>query len=324
MLKEEELADIFNNFSIDDTKTISNKENSEICCQNIKCKSTNIISEDNTYICVDCSMIIDKVIDCSAEWRYYGNDDSRNTDPSRCGLPTNSLLPVSSLGSVISGSYRDTQTMKYMRRLQVWNSMPYNERTLLQVFEKFTANTTNMGISSKVINDAKVMYKNTSMKKISRGDNKEGLIAACVFFACNINNVHRSEKEIANMFNIDPIVLTKGNTRFQSLLKLNIQSPSPSDFVSRFGSHLSMSCEDIASCKKLIDFLEAEEIITDNSPTSSTAGIIYFYAVNYKLNISKKDIAEVCSVSEVTITKCYKNLLNYSIYIKKFLNSIKV
>jgi transcription initiation factor TFIIB len=312
-----EFNDILANFKLEDNS--NNIITGEICCVN--CNSVNFIVDDSAYTCKDCSMIIDRHFDYSAEWRYYGNDDSRDSDPSRCGLPTNTLLPKSSLGSIISGSYRDSKTMRNMRRLQVWNSMPYNERTLLNVFDKLFSNTVNMGIPSKVINDAKVLYKNASVKKISRGDNKEGLIASCIFFACNINNVHRSEREVSSMFNIDPIVLTKGNARFQTLLKLNIQSASPADFVSRFGSHLAMSCDDITKCKKLIDYLEAEEIISDNSPTSSAAGIIYYYALYYKLDITKKDIAEVCSVSEVTITKCYKNLCNYSKHIKKFISN---
>jgi transcription initiation factor TFIIIB Brf1 subunit/transcription initiation factor TFIIB len=58
----------------------------------------------------------------------------------------------------------------------MWNAMPYNERTLWNVFDKLTGISLSNGIPQKIIDDAKVLYKRASEKKISRGDNKEGLI----------------------------------------------------------------------------------------------------------------------------------------------------
>ena len=77
---------------------------------------------------------------------------------------------------------------------QMWNSMPYDERTLWNVFDKMTANSINNGIPQKVIDDAKNLYKQASEKKISRGDNKEGLIASCIYHACLINKIPKSSK----------------------------------------------------------------------------------------------------------------------------------
>ena len=283
------------------------------------CGSFDIITDDNMYICNTCSKIIDIVIDSSAEWRYYGSDDNKSGDPSRCGLPTNTLLPKSSLGSVVGGYGKDSKDLQCVRRLQVWNSMPYYERKLLMVFDKITSNTTNYGIPSKVLYDAKVLYKQASAKKISRGDNNEGLIASCLYHACIINNIPRSTKEIADMSNITQVVLTKGNSRFQTLMHINMVCSSPKDYMSRFGSQLNLSMKQISECIKLSEFLEKEEIINDNSPISSSAGIIYYYDSYFKYNVSKKLIAKICGVSEVTITKCNKNLLKFKDYIDNYI-----
>ena len=53
----------------------------------------------------------------------------------------------------------------------------------------------------------------------------------------------------------------------------------------------------------------------DNAPTSSAAGILYYYSQENKLNFTKKQFSEICSVSEVTIVKCYKYILKYKKYI---------
>jgi transcription initiation factor TFIIB len=281
------------------------------------CGSNEMIMEDNMQICKNCCAMIGCVIDNTAEWRYYGADDNRDGDPSRCGLPTNNLLPKSSLGSMIGGSRRDNIDIMRIKMWHLWNSMPYNERTLLNIFSKILAHTTNHGIPQKVIDDAKVLYKNASEKKISRGDNKEGLIASCIYHSCIINNVPRSSKEIAAMFNISPVVLNRGNARFQTLLKINVASSGPQDFISRFGSKLSMKRQDIENCKQLVTFLEKHDIISDNSPTSLAAGILYYYSLSENLGFTKKQFSNVCNVSEVTIVKNYKIISKYKEFIDK-------
>ena len=199
---------------------------------------------------------------------------------------------------------------------QMWNSMPYWERTLHSVFDKLLNSTSNHGVPAKVIHDAKVMYKNASEKKISRGDNKEGLIASCIYYSCLVNKIPRSPKEIARMFHIDSNVLTKGNARFQSLLQMNVDSSNPKDYIARFGSNLNLKFQDVEACKDLASKIDDLDIVSENSPTSVAAGVIYYYCMLKKIDISKKQIAVGCEVSEVTITKCYKRLDKFKQHFK--------
>jgi len=279
------------------------------CCE--KCKGIQLIIDEGQNICLECNSVQSRIIDVTAEWRYYGIDDSRDGDPTRCGMPSNDLLPKSSLGSIIGGRKGDNRDMRRIRMYQMWNSMPYWERTLYNIFDKLTNNTTNHGIPSKVIEDAKVLYKKASEKKISRGDNKDGLIASCIYYACLINKLPRSPKEIARMFHIDPNVLTKGNARFQILLQINVDSSNPDDYITRFGSRLNMNYTDVQKCKEFAKKLDELEIVSENAPTSVAAGALFYYCTLNDLDFSKKQIADVCEVSEVTITKCYKRLLKY-------------
>jgi transcription initiation factor TFIIB len=286
----------------------------EIVCS---CGSKKIVIEDSMQICSDCSSILGKELDNTAEWRFYGNDN-KSDDPSRCGLPTNVLLPKSSLGSIIGGNkFGSNYDIRLIRKYQMWNAMPYNERTLWTVFDKLTGVSLSNGIPQKIIDDAKVLYKKASEKKISRGNNKQGLIASCIYHACLMNNLPRSSKEIAKMFDIDPIVLNKGNSRFQTLLQINVSSSSPLDFISRYCSNLDMKMEDIENCKILTKFLDESEIVSDNSPVSSCASILYYYSKKKGLGITKKQFSDVCQVSEVTVEKGYKTLESFESYINK-------
>lgn len=277
-----------------------------------RCGSSHMIADEGQYVCLDCNCIQSRVIDTGAEWRYYGAEDSRDSDPTRCGMPTNDLLPKSSLGSVIGGRRGDNKDIRRIRMYQMWNSMPYWERTLYGVFDQLANSVANHGIPAKILDDAKVLYKRASEKKISRGENKEGLIASCIYYACLLNKLPRSPKEVAKMFRIDPNILTKGNARFQTLLQINVESSNPDDYISRFGSKLKMEYQDIMRCKQLAAKLNDLEIVSENAPTSVAAGAIYYYCMVHELDFSKKMIADVCEVSEVTITKCFKRLQKFS------------
>lgn len=310
--EQDDLWDILDSLKSTDKKT----EGSDDECVCSACGSRNMIVEDGQNVCSDCCSVMGRIIDNGAEWRYYGADDSRDDDPTRCGLPTNELLPKSSLGSMIGGRRGESRDIRRIRLYQIWNSMPYWERSLYNVFEQMTNNIANHNIPSKVLEDAKVLYKKASEKKISRGENKNGLIASCLYYACLLNKVPRSPIEISNMFKINPNVLTKGNARFQTLLQLNVESSEPEDFIARFASKLNMNYQDILKCKLLAKKLDELEIVSENAPTSVAAGTLYFYCMSHDIDFNKKQIAEVCDVSEVTITKCYKTLQKYKQYLE--------
>lgn len=313
----EDIWDILDTFrsSTNDVQFINN-DSSEPHDKCDGCGSTRLIVDDGSHVCMDCTTIQSRVIDCRAEWRYYGAEDSRDGDPARCGMATNVLLPKSSLGSVIGNSRGDNRDMRRIRMFQMWNSMPYWERTLYSVFDKLLNNTSGHGVPNKVVHDAKVMYKKASEQKISRGDNKEGLIASCIYYSCLMNKIPRSPKEVARMFHIDPNVLTKGNARFQSLLHMNVESSDPCDYIARFGSTLNMDYNHVQACKELANKIDELDIVSENSPTSVAAGIIHYYCMRHNVDITKKQISVGCEVSEVTITKCYKRLEKYRSIIK--------
>jgi transcription initiation factor TFIIB len=268
----------------------------------------NIILEDDNYICKVCNNVISRFIDFHAEWRYYGSEDNKSSDPTRCGAPVNELLPDSSLGSIISCQMFESQTMRLIRKYHTWNSMPYKERSLYNIFDNITVNAINHGISQTIIDEAKILYKKLSESKISRGDNRCGLIASSIYMSCKTNGVPRSAKEIAKIFNLKTTVMTKGCKRFHDLLKLEVGSTNANDFIERFSSKLNLSSEIRELSKYIINKSLELNVISSNTPPSIAAATIYMSCIIIKNNITKKDISQVCEISQVTLSKCYKKL----------------
>jgi transcription initiation factor TFIIB len=304
----ENISDTF-----DKKNTENEKDISEIC---ISCKSNcDFKLEDGYKWCNLCGENNGIQIDTSAEWRYYGSEDSKSSDPTRCGMPVNGLLYNMSCGTMIS-SRGNSQEVKRLRTIHKYITSNYNDRAILSIFENLTIVASNNNINPIIVDYAKKIYKDIRDIKISRGINRDALVAVCLMASLNINNVSRSQKEIAEIFDIDQSHITQGRKKLLELnnyiknnliYKINITTPD--NFIPRFCSSLQIEYKYIELmkliCKKIIKLPD----ISENTPPAIAAGIIYFISYLCNLNISKKNVSDICKISEVTINKCFKKLL---------------
>ena len=292
---------------------LTETEKPYICCNDTK----NYKMDRGIITCKKCNKTISNILD-SPEWRYYGSEDTKSSDPTRCGMPVNVLLPESSVGTVVSNQFSKDKGMYKVKQYQSWTSMTYKERSKYKVFIEITEVCKKNSLPQVIINEAKSLYKIISDTKISRGNNRKGIIAACIYFACKTCNVSRSSKEIADMFNIKISILTKGCKNFQDILNMSenknrinkADSIIPTDFIDRFCNRLSLLDKDILNIKKIAKKIHSLNLISDIRPDSFASGCILLYCYNKNLNINKKQIANISKISEVTINKCFKKLEN--------------
>ena len=199
------------NLKINEDNSVEDDILIDIKC--INCNSKNIIIMDGFNICNDCGLYNDCIIDCGQEWRFYGNDDSKGSDPARCDIPTNELLPNTSIGSLIGFSSKDCKNSKRIRNMNFWNGFSYRDSSLLETFNNITIMAQNAGISYCIIEEAKYMYKQVSEIKSSRRTKKEAMKAGCIMLACKLKGVPRNCTEIAEMFKL------KNNKTFRKSIK---------------------------------------------------------------------------------------------------------
>jgi len=318
--------DIERHFASLDEINIKDNSNVKKCCEN----EGNYHINNDMIECKICKNIITNII-TNAEWKYYGTNDTRSQDPTRCGMPVNTLLPESSVGSSVSFK-NNSASMNQIRRYQQWQGMPYKERSLYKVFTEITDICKINNIPGIIINEAKSLYTIISETKISRGANRKGIIAACVYFACKECSVPRSSKEIAEMFSLDTTVMTKGCKKCQEIISMNKKnkgrvlytaSIKPDDFIKRFCNKLNIDEKFISTIRKICEISLENNIITENTPPSIASGCIYYFIKRRNMNISKKQISDICKISEVTINKCSKKLENNNALFNKCLDDIK-
>lgn len=290
-------------------------------CQS--CQEESVKNIKGELICIKCSRTYGIYIDSSPEWRYYGSDDTRCSDPNRCGYPTssNSLLKDFYMGSIIASKYNESYEMKLIRRRNIWISSNYREKSLINVFENLNSRAKKHGIPSRIIDEAKSIYKQVSELKISRGENREGIIASCLYLSCCSNNARRSTKEIAEIFMIPHTTITKGFKKYYDIIlnkkpdlvkNCDFNISNSLDFIKRYCSNLSkFDSVHTDLCFYMCDKIEKHDLVSENTPSSRAAGCICLVSYLFGLNESKRNISEVCKTSEVTISKCFNKLIEY-------------
>lgn len=287
----------------------SNTTKKDIVCCDLD--ENHIHSEYDVIICKICSNSISNIIDSPD--KIYSSDSGKVP---RHGMPINALLPKSSVGTTVSGNY-SSMSMNRIEKYQKWNSMPYKERSLYMVFTDIDRRCRDNDIPDIISKTAKSLYTLVAETKISRGNNRKGIIASCVFNACKECHNPRSSNEISKIFEIDSKTMTKGMKKYTEIMRLNkknisritnIKSISIDDFIDRFSYKLHLSNDNIIDIKYIVDKCKLLKIDKDNTPPAMASGCIFLYTKIKSLNINKKDISNITQISEVTINKCYKKI----------------
>lgn len=285
------------------------------------CNTTLIITEEGFPTCTNpkCGVVYTHTLDYSPEWRYFGAEDKNANDPTRCGNPINPLLVESSYGCKVICGPKCSYEMKKIRKWTEWQSMPHREKSLYDEFQFITTMAQNAGIPKIFIDEAMIVHKEISEQKIFRGLNRDGIKAASIYISCRLNGCPRTSQEIAEIFKLDKTSATNGCSMAVTILH-NIERDTetaarsdlcyskPSTFIERYCSKFNMPQGAVLLAKFVSEKLEQNNLITDNTPQSIAAGIIFFISQLCNLNISKTDIKNICKVSEVTVNKCYKKM----------------
>jgi transcription initiation factor TFIIB len=289
-----------------------------------ECNSTNFIEDfsKGMILCL-CGQMIETIYDDSQEKKYL--DDNQTA---RCGMVHNKLLPQSSLGTMINARGK-------LRKLHIWNAMPYKERSDNIMFKKIHNVCLANNICRKIEDDAKIICKKVSATVhkdgknkgkyiITRGFNRAGIIAACVFIACRRNNATRSTKEIASYFNnsysknkttIDERDVNKGLRSMISILNDNtildnIGTSNVIDFIKRKCDELQIKRKYTELAITIAKNIEKLNIASNHTTFSLAAASILLMADIHNIqSITKKKLSEAFeNLSDVTIGKTYNQL----------------
>ena len=341
-LTDDNLWDILHDFANHTDEQILDVNNDKKCKE---CGSINMIFSESrsVNICSDCGIIGNEVLDENPEWNNY---EDNKKDLQRGGTLTNVFLPKTSLGTNICSN-----KFLQINKLHCWNQMPYKERSLSHVLRDIDNKCKKYKITKAVIDNAKIIYKiirdslhnkgkNKGKNIIIRGKNRRQIIAACVYLGSNLQGCARSDKEIADIFELEKPEVTKGSRKIHEYLHNNIllydiKPQHGTDFINRYGNKINLD-KNVLELANIISNNTAKlDIATNHQPTSIAAASILIAINNINDNNKdlilsrteeenlndkiiyydetkiKKNIMKEFKISEVTLNKTRDSILNY-------------
>jgi len=306
--------DLFNEFDTFNQINITQKNNldneSKTCDCNVPLEEW--IQEDGFQVCPKCGFQVNCSLDMSAEYRFYGNEDSKSSDPTRCGMPIDPLLPSSSLSTIMSG--KNSQ----LKRLQTWSSIPYKERSLKQVFDIITNVCNELKLNQSVIQLSKSLYHSIKEHQLSRGRNRNALLSACIYNSCKACGVKILPDTIYKYFGLEFCDLCEGHKTLSELLvyskhKIEIKPSDWNDFLERYCIELQFNNNQIKEIMNLAEKINELSILKKHIPQSFASGVLYYYIQQKNLkHIQKEQIIQICDISKVTIEKIYAKILPWT------------
>lgn len=174
-----------------------------LCCE--AC-GDNLIPNDGHMVCKSCGLCQSRDIDASQEWRNL--DDNKGSDPCRVSLPNNTLMPETSMGTMVMyGGGKRSHSSHIIRTMNNWSLLTYKDSTTLKRFKDITCICKQANVLDSVIEEIKGVYHKISQVKAARRNKLQALMAVSVIIGHKNTGYEKSYKEVADMFNIDMKVL---------------------------------------------------------------------------------------------------------------------
>ena len=286
----------------------------------ISCKSDKIVIDDSLgyHVCQDCGVVNEIFLDKNPIYNKE-SDDKANTS---YGCPTNFFYPKSALGTKIKAKGYNRLSI-----LQGQCSMPYKEKSLRDELIKINDKCRLYNITPTIIDTAKILYKKVNDSKHTKGIrkgksrimrciNRKSMIAACVFYACKLQNEPRSPKEIADIYSLEIKHVNRGYRKFIDFINVEelftqFTSSKSTDFIKRFAGKLEMNEQYIKIAIDISNNINKLDLASTHEPPSVAAGCLLLVVNTYNLSINKKQISDVFGISDVTISKTYRRIWPY-------------
>jgi len=272
-------------------------------------------NEDGLPVCTSCGVVDSIYIDDSAEWFNNVSEDGTVTDNTRCGQPQDLALFSEQWGSgtVIQTTGKSSYAQKRISKINFHMSMNHRDRALYHAYQSIeNPCKTILGVPDMVIRDAKIMYRRFNTDKLTRGAIRTGIKANCVLYACKMNNVPRTTREIADAFEIPTKDISRTTELFRDTLlpreevKKKTDSGSvitkPTDVLSRLLNEFNLEGKRAlrAKCHKMAEKLEDCVPLMGKTP-SSIAAVIVLKVLGE--TVTKQEIISKCSISMPTLNK---------------------
>jgi transcription initiation factor TFIIB len=291
-----------------ETRLIPHQYEFNTLCPECGGKSIEIPVRGET-ICKQCGLVItERGLDLNHSGiRAYTKQEKDRKE--RTGCPMSILMPDIGLSTVI-----DRKRIKNpdLRRAAKWNThLSWEKRNMLIAITELKRIGTNLNFPERVKKAAVKLYKEVFRKNLLRGRSINGMISACAYFTCKLEQVPVTLQEILDEASISDNIVKKC---YKILVReLHLKSPNldPISLIPRYCAELGLPITAEKESIKILRSFINNSSICGKDPKGLCAGALYLVAKLKDKKVSQKDISSVVGVTEVTLRSRYKELLNH-------------
>ena len=260
-----------------------------------RCGGVKMFERGELPVCTECGIVEDTFLSDEAEWTGGAED---TVDPSRCGAADTPFFSKGwNMGTIIrNGS-------KKMTKIHFHMSMNHCDRSLFHAYAEIERAGRLIKCSDVVIDNAKLIYKEFSEKKLTRGDVRAGIKANCLFQACKKFGVPRTTKEVAEAFSIDSSDVGRTSALLVYTVPVTQKGPTkPRDLLARIFNEFQHPQKQQLKMNtmKLLDSIENMPALMGKTPGAVAAAAIWIASGGA---LHKQDICKAAGVSVPTLNK---------------------
>ncbi|MFX1238146.1 MAG: transcription initiation factor IIB family protein [Promethearchaeota archaeon] len=287
----------------------SNSDNEHLLNNCIECGGKIIsIQEKGEIVCGQCGLVIsERALDTSHSGkRAFTKQEKERRE--RTGSPISILLPDLGLSTIIS---KENIKNPDLKRAAKWNSrMSWDKRNMLIATTELKRIGSNLNLPNHIKKAAIRLYIEAFKKKLLRGRSINGMVAACLYFACREKKIPRTLQEILEETSVNAKDVRRCYRTLIKELNLKVPSTNPISLIPRYIAELNLETEDEKTTIKILNSFISKFSTSGKDPKGLCAGALYLACKIRGKRVSQKDIASLVGVTEVTLRSRYKELVS--------------
>ena len=236
--------------------------------------------------------------------RAFTTQEKNNRE--RIGSPISILLPSMGLTTVIDKKNIINPDLK---RAAKWNSrMTWQNRNLLIASTELKRISSNLNLPDHIKKEAMRLYREAFKMKLLRGRSINGMVAACIYYACRKKGFPRTLQEILDESSENAKDVRRCYRALIRELNLKVPNTDPLSLVPKLITSLDLDLEIEDLVRKILNTYKKRIPTSGKDPKGIVAGALYLACKLRQKNYTQKQIADTVGVTEVTLRSRYKEL----------------
>lgn len=276
-----------------------------------KCGSTEMPYDiiQNCFVCEACGTTTENMLSEAGEL----NAD----DVPRGGNAYNTFMPSSSLGTMVRAKFSKIGMMHN------WGQVPYKEKAMAEVLRYIDDCCKKNKIPKPVVDSTKILYKKIRDSKYTSGPNEgkfvlfrgsklKQLIAACLLFGADLEQVPITLKKVGETFEMTEKQVTKGCRRYWKFISDNyiiykVKQLCATEYIN---DKAKFSNEIRNKAKVIANNLYKLNISTNHQP-STIAAVSVLMSLGKFTDNERKMVSDEFSISMVTLNQMVREVNPY-------------